>query len=143
MAGHPRFFPWQADRVIMRLIEAAMDRRYGPLSAAPNSTGCSDVVLQRQPPLSAFWKANVFSTLTRCPTDRLSLLPGVGFGLPALRSQQVPVQLDATALQAANGDSTIISTSAVTSAFCSATSLSILKTRLTVRKSPQALAEWI
>jgi hypothetical protein len=41
-------------------------------------------------------------TFTRYPTNRLSLLPGVSFGLPAFKSQQVPVQLDATALQAAN-----------------------------------------
>ena len=36
--------------------------------------------------------------------------------LPALKSQQVPVQSDAIGLHTANGDSTIISTSAVTSA---------------------------
>jgi hypothetical protein len=55
----------------------------------------------------------------------------------------MPVQLDAIGLQTANGASTIISTSAVTSALCSAISLSISNTRLTLRKSWQALAEWI
>jgi hypothetical protein len=39
----------------------------------------------------------------------------------------------------AGGESTIISTSAVTSALCSATSLSISNTRLTLRKSSQVL----
>jgi hypothetical protein len=53
------------------------------------------------------------------------------------------VQPDAIGLQTANGDSTIISTSAVTKASCADTSVSIWKTRLTERKSSQALAEWI
>ena len=82
-------------------------------------------MLQRQRPLSVFWNANAFSILNRCVTDKLSRLPGDGFGLPDFESQQVPVQPDAIGLQTANGDSTIISTSAVTSALCSATSLSI------------------
>jgi hypothetical protein len=40
------------------------------------------------------------------------------------------VQPDAIGLQTANGDRTIISTSAVTSASCADTSVSIWKTRL-------------
>jgi len=98
---------------------------HGPLSATPKSIGCSDVVLQRQPPASAFWNANAFSTFNRYATNTLSRLPGVGLGLPSFRSQQAPVQLEATELQAANGESAIISTSAVTRASHPATSLSI------------------
>src|ERR1700722_17662591 len=108
----------------------------------PKSTGCSDVVLQRQP-LPAFRNANAFAILKRCATDKLSRLPGAAFALPDFRSQQVPVQPDATGLQTANGDSTIISTSAVTSALSSATLLPIWDTRLTARKVSQALAAWI
>ena len=81
--------------------------------------------MQRQLPLSLFRNANVFSILNLCATDILSRLPGDGLVLPDFKSQHVPVQLDAIGLQTANGESTIISTSAVTSALCSATSLSI------------------
>src|SRR5215472_4889281 len=66
-----------------------------------------------------------------------------GLGLPVDGSQQVPVQLDAIGLQTAKGWSTIISTSAVTSAVSPATSLSISNTRFTLRKSSQVLAAWI
>ena len=93
-------------------------RLYGPLVATPTSTGCSAGELQRQPS-SVFWNANDFSILTRCATEKLSRLPGIGFGLPALISQQVPVQLEAIGLQTANGESTTISTAAITVAFCS------------------------
>jgi hypothetical protein len=91
----------------------------------PKSTGCSAVVVQRQPPLSVFWNANAFSILNLWETGRLSLLSSEGFALPDFISQHVPVQPDATGLHTANGERTIISTSAVTSAFCSATSSSI------------------
>src|SRR5207248_11679298 len=84
-----------------------------------------------------------FSILSRCATPKLSRLAGDGFALPDFKSQHVPVQLDATALQTANGVSTTISTSAVTSALCSATSLSISNTRLILKKSSQVLAAWI
>ena len=53
-----------------------------------------------------------------CVRPKASLLPGGGFAPPNLRSQHIPVQLEATGLQTANGVSTIISTSAVTSARC-------------------------
>ena len=71
--------------------------------------------------------ANAFSIFNLLPTTILSLLPllpGNGFASPAL-SQHIPVQFDAIGLQTANGDSTTISTPAVTSALCSATWLSI------------------
>src|ERR1700712_4826434 len=58
-------------------------------------------------------------------------------------SQHVPVQLDAMVLQAVNGESTFISTSAVTSAVCNVISWLVSKTSFTARKSSQALAEWI
>jgi hypothetical protein len=117
-------------------------RLYGPLSATPKSTGWSAGVLQRQPP-SVFWKANAFSIRNLRATEKPSLITHDGFGWPGLSLQHMPVQLDAIGLQTANGASTIISTSAVTSALCSAISLSISNTRLTLRKSWQALAEWI
>jgi hypothetical protein len=78
--------------------------------------------------------------VSRCATPKLSRLVGDGLALPDVKSQQVPVQLDATGLQTAKGESTIISTSAVTSALWPATSLSISNTRLTLRKSSQLLA---
>ena len=109
---------------------------YGPLSATPKSTGWSAGVLQRQP-LSVFWNANAFSIRSLRATEKPSLIAGDGV------AQHMPVQLDAIGLQSANGESTIISTSAVTSALCSATSLSISNTRLTLRKSWHVLAEWI
>jgi hypothetical protein len=83
-------------------------RSYGPLSATPKSTGWSAGVSQRQP-LSVFWNANAFSILSLRATEKPSLLAGDGF------AQHMPVQLDAIGLQSANGESTIISTSAVTS----------------------------
>src|ERR1700722_1271082 len=109
-------------------------------SATPRVTGCSAVALQRQPSLSVFLNAKAFSILIRCDTGKLSRLAGAGCALPVFRSQQVAVPLDATGAQAAKGESTIISTSAVTSALCSATSLSISSTRMVLRKSPQLLA---
>src|SRR5207302_1919614 len=99
--------------------------------------------LQRQPPLSVFSNANDFSIFNLCATEKLSLLPSDGPAFPDFGSQHVPVQLDAIGLQTANGARTSISTSAVTRAFCPVTSLSISKTRVTVRKSSQVLAEWI
>jgi hypothetical protein len=74
------------------------------------------VVSQRQLPLSAFWNVNDFSTRNLLDTAKLSRLAGDGLVLPDFTSQQVPVQLEAIGLQTAKGDSTIISTSAVTSA---------------------------
>src|ERR1700682_5131272 len=68
---------------------------------------------------------------------------GDGFAFPDFGSQHVPVQVDAIGLQTANGDSTTISTSAVTRAPFSATSLSISNNTLTEGKSSQLLAEWI
>ena len=115
----------------------------GPPSATPTSIGSSAGVLQRQLPLSVFWKANVFSIRSLCATEKLSLLSCNGVAFPDRRSQHRPVQADAIGLQTANGDSTIISTSAVTRASCADTSVSIWNTRLTKRKSSQALAEWI
>jgi hypothetical protein len=79
------------------------------------------VVPQRQLPEAVLWNANVFSICTRWATEKLSLFPGVGLGFLDFGSQHVPVQLEAIGLQTANGDSTIISTPAVTSALCSAT----------------------
>ena len=99
--------------------------RLGPLVATPTSTGCRAVELQRQPPSSVFWKTNDFSILNRCATEKPSRVPGIGFALPDFTSQHVPVQFEAIGLQAANGESTTISTAAVTVAFCSATSLLI------------------
>jgi hypothetical protein len=96
-----------------------------PPIATPTSTGWSVVVLQRQPPLSLFWNANVFSILNRRATENPSLLPGASFGLSDFGSQHIPVQLEAIGLQTANGERTTISISAVTRALCSATSLSI------------------
>src|SRR5580693_5827610 len=118
--------------------------RQGPLSAIPRSTGCSATELQRQPPPSIFWKANDFSIFILCATAKLSL-PGAGdcLALPDFKSQHVPVQPDAIGLQAANGESTTISTSAFTRALCADASLSSWVTRLTRRKFSQALAEWI
>jgi len=81
--------------------------------------------LQRQPPLSVFWNANAFSIFNLCATEKLSRLPGDGSAFPDFGSQHVPVQVEAIGLQTANGDSTTISTSAVTRASFSATSLSI------------------
>jgi len=49
----------------------------------------------------------------------------MGFALPDLISQHVPVQFEAIGLQTANGESTTISTAAITVASCSATSLPI------------------
>src|SRR5580692_5587430 len=98
---------------------------YGPLVATPTSTGCSADELQRQLPPSAFWNAKDFSILSRYPTRRLSRLPGDGFGLPDLKSQQVPVQLDAIGLQAVKGERTTISISAITSALSPSSSLLI------------------
>src|SRR5712671_4613930 len=107
------------------------------------STGCRAGVLQRQLPLSVFWNANAFSILNLRATEKPSLIPGNGFAPPDFESQHIPVQLEAIGLQTANGERTIISTAAVTSALCSATSLSISKTPLTLRKLWQVLAEWI
>src|SRR5712671_1155657 len=107
------------------------------------STGCRAGVLQRQLPLSVFWNANTFSILNLRATEKPSLIPGNGFAPPDFESQHIPVQLEAIGLQTANGERTIISTAAVTSALCSATSLSISKTPLTLRKLWQVLAEWI
>jgi len=53
----------------------------------------------------------------------------------------VPVQLEAIGLHAAKGESTFISTSAVTSAWSAEASVSIWMIRLTRTNSPQALAE--
>jgi hypothetical protein len=127
---------------IVRMIWSSSLTFYGPLSATPKSTGWSAGVLQRQPP-SVFWKANAFSIRNLRATEKPSLITHDGFGWPGMSLQHMPVQLDAIGLQTANGASTIISTSAVTSALCSAISLSISNTRLTLRKSWQALAEWI
>src|SRR5262249_20328396 len=109
---------------------------------APISIGDSAVELQRQP-LSAFWKAKAFSIRMRRDTGKLSRLDSGDddlAALPSLMSQQEPVQLEAIGLHAANGDSTIISTCAVTVALCSATWLLTSITRLTRRKSSQVLA---
>jgi hypothetical protein len=76
-------------------------------------------VLQRQP-LSVFWNANAFSIRSFRAIAKPSLVTHDGFASPSFTSQHMPVQLDAIGLQSANGESTIISTSAVTSALCSA-----------------------
>src|SRR6266403_4218602 len=98
------------------------------------STGCRAGVLQRQPPLSVFWNANAFSILNLRATEKPSLITHDGFAWSGFSLQHMPVQLDAIGLQTANGESTIISTSAVTSALCSTISLSISNTRLTLKK---------
>jgi hypothetical protein len=115
---------------VEKRLRGSRYRAYRRPSATPKSTGCSAVALQRQLPPSVFWNAKAFSILSRCATPKLSLLASDGLALPDFKSQQVPVQLDAIGLQTANGESTTISTSAVTSALCSATSLSISNTRL-------------
>jgi hypothetical protein len=84
-----------------------------------------------------------FQSVVGAPPKNYLCFPATGFAFPDLRSQHRPVQPDAIGLQTENGDRTIISTSAVTSASCADTSVSIRKTRLTERKSSQALAEWI
>jgi hypothetical protein len=58
-------------------------------------------------------------------TEKASVRPGGGFDPSDLKSQHIPVQLEAIGLQTANEDVTTISTSAVTSALFSATWLSI------------------
>jgi hypothetical protein len=85
---------------------------YGPLSATPKSTGRSAGVLQRQP-LSVFWNANAFSIRSFRAIAKPSLVTHDGFASPSFTSQHMPVQLDAIGLQSPNGESTIISTSAV------------------------------
>ena len=82
------------------------------------------VELQRQPSFF-FWKANDFSTRKRYPTRNCSRLPGVAFGLPDFKSQQVPVHPDAIGLQAVKGARTTISMALVTSALSSLFLLSI------------------
>src|SRR3954447_17254998 len=77
------------------------------------------------PAVSSFLERERLSDLHPVCDRKLSRLAGAGFGLPDFGSQHVPVQLDASGLHTANGDSTIISTAAVTKALCSATSLSI------------------
>src|SRR6185437_15131680 len=77
----------------------------------------------------------------RFVTPKLSRLRGCGGPcLPALMSQHVPVQFDATGLHAEKGASTTISIWAVTRALCSVTWMSESTTRLTRRKLSQALA---
>src|ERR1700712_695587 len=108
----------------------------------PSSIGCNAVEPQCQPSPD-FWNAKDFLILTRCASGKLALLPGDGLACPDCRSQHEPVQAEAIGLQAANGDSTTISTSARTLALCSEILLSTGIIRVTDRKAPQPLAEWI
>jgi hypothetical protein len=70
-------------------------RCYRPLTTTPKSAGWSADVSQRQLPLSVFWNANAFSILNLRATEKASLLPGGGFSPPGLKSQHIPVQLEA------------------------------------------------
>src|SRR5258708_185075 len=88
--------------------EGRKSRAYDPPPDVPELTGANSSSRHRQPSL-AFTKAKVRSILSRRVTlkaspDR-SLPPAPGCGRPVLRSQQVPVQVEATLLQAVKGAS--------------------------------------
>src|SRR6266567_263967 len=95
------------------------ERNYDPPPAVPEFTGASSSSRQRQPS-AAFTKANVRWILRRRVTLKAaaarSLLVAPACGRPVPGSQQVPVQVVATLLQAVNGASTTISISPVTCA---------------------------
>ena len=79
----------------------------------------------------------------RYPTWNCSRLPGVDFGFPDFKSQQVPVQPDAMGLQAVNGERTTISISVVTSASVAGLLAVDLKDPVHREEIPAGLAEWI